>query len=91
MHDLIDRGSVNLGQPSVMANPLLTHSTHAIPLPTGDVHFIDLDEDDFIHMMSWEDHTLEPIVLNVRLEIDGVTLGTSSIILFSLISDRLPF
>ncbi|RVX02300.1 hypothetical protein CK203_028395 [Vitis vinifera] len=51
MHDLIDRGSVNLGQPSVMANPLLTHSTHAVPLPTGDVHFIDLDEDDFIHMM----------------------------------------
>ena len=52
MHDLIDRGSVNLGQPSVMANPLLTHSTHVVPLPTGDVHFIDLDEDDFIHMMS---------------------------------------
>ncbi|KAL6323521.1 hypothetical protein AAG906_039098 [Vitis piasezkii] len=75
IHDLIDRGSVNLGQPSVMANPLLTHSTHAVPLPTGDVHFIDLDGDDFIHMMSWEDHTLEPIVLDVRLEIDGVTLG----------------
>ena len=42
-------------------------------------------------MMSWEDHAPDLIVLDVRLEVDGVTLGTSSIIPFSLILDRPPF
>ena len=36
-------------------------------------------------MMSWEDHAPDLIVLDVRLEVDGVTLGTSSIL------DRPPF
>ncbi|KAL6311168.1 hypothetical protein AAG906_000911 [Vitis piasezkii] len=46
------RGFSELGMPSVTTNPLLTHSTHPIPPPIGGVHFIDLDQDDFIHMMS---------------------------------------
>ena len=45
-------GFSELGKPSVTTNPLPTHSTHLIPPPIGGVHFIDLDQDDFIHMMS---------------------------------------
>ncbi|RVW22168.1 Retrovirus-related Pol polyprotein from transposon 17.6 [Vitis vinifera] len=35
IQDLIDQGLVNLGQPSVTANPLPAHSTHAVPPPPG--------------------------------------------------------
>ncbi|RVW25007.1 hypothetical protein CK203_116966 [Vitis vinifera] len=45
-------GFSELGKPSVTTNPLPTHSTHLIPPPIRGVHFIDLDQDDFIHMMN---------------------------------------
>ncbi|RVW74439.1 hypothetical protein CK203_058149 [Vitis vinifera] len=64
IQDLIDQGLVNLGQPSVTTNPLPTHSTHAVPAPPGDIHHIDFVEDDSIHMLSWDDGFLEPIVLD---------------------------
>lgn len=35
IQDLIDTGAVNLSGPSVTTNPLPTHSTHAVPSPTG--------------------------------------------------------
>ena len=41
VHDLIDQGIVQLGQPSVSSNPLLTYSTHAVPPPVGGIHSID--------------------------------------------------
>ena len=64
IRDLIDQGLVNLGQPSVTTNPLPTHSTHAVPPPAGGIHFIGFDgTDDFIHMMSCDDHAPEPIML----------------------------
>ena len=65
IQDLIDQGLVNLGQPSVTTNPLPTHSTHAVPPPLGDIHHINLIEDDSIHMLSWDDGLPEPIVLHV--------------------------
>ena len=52
-------------------NPLPAHSTHAVPPPLGDIHHIDLIEDDNIHMLSWDDKLSEPIVLHDSCEVDG--------------------
>ncbi|KAL6312750.1 hypothetical protein AAG906_020602 [Vitis piasezkii] len=68
IQDLIDQGLVNLGQPSVTTNPLLAHSTHAVHPSSGDIHHIDLIEDDIIHMLSWDDGLPEPIVLHDSYE-----------------------
>ena len=65
IQDLIDQGLVNLGQPSVTTNPLPAHFTHTVPPSSGDIHPIDLIEDDSIHMLSWDDGLPEPIVLHV--------------------------
>ncbi|KAL6323844.1 hypothetical protein AAG906_005839 [Vitis piasezkii] len=46
IQDLIDQGLVNLGQPSVTTNPLPTHSTRAVHPSSGDIHHMDLIEDD---------------------------------------------
>ena len=83
---------MNLGQPSVTTNPLPAHSTHAVPPPAGGIHFIDFDgTDDFIHMMSWDDHAPEPIMLVENLEVDGFVLSTHLPAPFSLIPDVPPF
>ena len=52
IQDLIDQGLVNLEQPSVTTNPLSTHFKHAMPPSPGDIHHIDLIEDDNMHMLS---------------------------------------
>ncbi|KAJ9682627.1 hypothetical protein PVL29_018532 [Vitis rotundifolia] len=72
IQDLIDQGLVNLEQPSVTTNPLPTHSTHVVPPPPGDIHHIDLIKDVNIHMLSWDDGLLEPIVLHDNCEVDGI-------------------
>ena len=88
IQDLIDQGLVNLGQPSVTTNPLPSHSTHAVPPPAGGIHFIDFDgTDDFIHMMSWDDHAPDPIMLVDNSEVDGFVLSTQLPAPFSLIPD----
>nr|CAN60418.1 hypothetical protein VITISV_012200 [Vitis vinifera] len=74
IQDLIDQGLVNLGQPSVTTNPLPAHSTHAAPPSPGDIHHMDLIEDDNIHMLSWDDGLPELIVLHDSYEIDGVSV-----------------
>ncbi|RVX21709.1 hypothetical protein CK203_001150 [Vitis vinifera] len=51
IQDLIDQGLVNLGQPSVTTNPLPAHSTHAVHPSSGDIHHMDLIEDDSIHIV----------------------------------------
>ena len=57
-------------------NPLLIHTTHAIPLPADDIHFLDFDEiDDHIHMLSGDDSDPEPIMPDVIYEMSEVTLG----------------
>ncbi|RVW76373.1 hypothetical protein CK203_049843 [Vitis vinifera] len=76
IQDLIDQGLVNLGQPSVTTNPLPAHSTHAVHPSSGDIHHMDLIEDDSIHMLSWDDGLPEPIVLHDSYEIDGVSVDT---------------
>ena len=53
IQDLIDRGLIHLGQPSVTTNPLLAHTTHAVPPLVDSMHSIDFVEfDDCIHMLS---------------------------------------
>ena len=77
IQDLIDQSLVNLGQPSVTTNPFPAHSTHAVPPPAGGIQFIDFDgTDDFIRMMSWDDHAPEPIMLVEDSEVDGFVLST---------------
>ncbi|RVW73218.1 Gag-Pol polyprotein [Vitis vinifera] len=71
IQDLNRSGLVNLGQPSVTTNPLPAHSTHAMQPSSGDIHHMDLIEDDSIHMLSWDDGLPEPIVLHDSYEIDG--------------------
>ncbi|RVW85719.1 hypothetical protein CK203_033371 [Vitis vinifera] len=46
-----------------------------VPPPLGDIHHIDLIEDDSIHMLSWDDKLPEPIILHDSCEADGVSLG----------------
>ncbi|RVW68560.1 Transposon Ty3-I Gag-Pol polyprotein [Vitis vinifera] len=87
IQDLIDQGLVNLGQPSVTTNPLPAHSTHAVHPSLGDIHHMDLIEDDSIHMLSWDDGLPEPIVLHDSYEIDGVSLVPQAPAPFSLIPD----
>ncbi|XP_034710520.1 uncharacterized protein LOC117933245 [Vitis riparia] len=91
IQDLIDQGSVNLGQPSVTTNPLPAHSTHAAPPSPGDIHHMDLVEDDSIHMLSWDDGFPKSFVLHDSYEIDGVSLVPQTPALFSSISDEAPF
>ncbi|RVW20700.1 hypothetical protein CK203_115914 [Vitis vinifera] len=91
IQDLIDQGLVNLGQPSVTTNPLPAHSTHAVHPSLGDIHHMDLIEDDSIHMLSWDDGLPEPIVLHDSYEIDGVSLVPQAPAPFSLIPDEAPF
>ena len=76
IQDLIDQGLVHLGQPSVTQNPLPTHTTHKVPPPADDIHFLDFDEsDDHICMLSWDDTDPEPIVFDEIYEMSGVALG----------------
>ena len=56
---------MQLRQPNVSSNPFPTYSTHATPPPVGGIHSIDFSEsDDRIHMLSWDDQGLEPIVFD---------------------------
>ena len=55
----------------------------------GGIHHIDFVEDDNIHMMSWDDGLLEPIVLDDGYEVD--TLGSQTSAPFILISDWVLF
>ena len=65
-----------MGQSSITTNPLPAHITHAIPSPTEGIHSIDFVElDDHIHMLSWDESELEPIVSDEIYEIDRVILG----------------
>ncbi|RVW66471.1 hypothetical protein CK203_065758 [Vitis vinifera] len=91
IQDLIDQGLVNLGQPSVTTNPLPAHSTHAVHPSSGDIHHMDLIEDDSIHMLSWDDGLPKLIVLHDSYEVDGVSLVPQTLAPFSLIPDEAPF
>ena len=57
-------------------NQLSTHTTHAVPPPADGIHFLDFDEiEDHVHMLSWDDSDLEPIMPYEIYEMSGVTLG----------------
>ena len=73
IQDLRDQGLVHLGQLNVTTNPLPAHTSHAIPPPTDDIHFMDFTEpDDRIHMLSWDDYESKTIVVDESYEVDGV-------------------
>ncbi|XP_010652575.1 uncharacterized protein LOC104879867 [Vitis vinifera] len=91
IQDLIDQGLVNLGQPSVTTNPLPAHSTHAVSPSPGDIHHMDLIEDDNIHMLSWDDGLPKPIVLHDSYKVDGVSVVPQAPTPFNLIPDETPF
>ena len=56
---------MSLGQPRVNFNLLPTYSTHVVPPLIGGIHSIDfVESDDHIHMLSWDDQGLEPIVFD---------------------------
>ncbi|RVW88378.1 hypothetical protein CK203_040939 [Vitis vinifera] len=75
-------------KPSVTTNPLSAHTTHAVAPPANGIHFIDLVElDDHIHMLSWDESVLEPIVANGIYEVGGVTLGPRMPTPFRLVPD----
>ncbi|RVW44135.1 Transposon Ty3-G Gag-Pol polyprotein [Vitis vinifera] len=73
IQDLIDQGLVNLGA---------THSTHAVPPPSGGIHHIDFVEDDSIHILSWDDGLLESIVLDDGYEVNTMGSQTSTTVQF---------
>ncbi|RVW99135.1 hypothetical protein CK203_018962 [Vitis vinifera] len=62
IQDLIDQGLVNLGQPSV-TRTLFLLILHTVHPSSGDIHHMDLIEDDSIHMLSWDDGLPEPICM----------------------------
>ena len=66
LEDLIDQGLVHLGQPSVTTNPL----------PANGIHFMDFTKPyDHIHMLSWDESVLDPIVVDGIYEVGRMTLG----------------
>ena len=88
IQDLIDQGLVHLGQPSVTTNPLPAHTTHAVPPPADDIHFLEFDViDDHIHMLSDDDSDPEPIMPDVIYETSGVTLGPRMLAPFRLVPE----
>ena len=86
IQDLIDQSLVHLGQSSVTTNLLPTHTTHAVPHSVDDTHSINFVElDDHIHMLSWNESQLEPIVSDGVYEIGRVVLGPRMFTLFRLV------
>ena len=67
-------------------NPLPAHTTHAVPPPADDIHFLDFDEiDDHIHMLSEDDSDSKPIMSDVIYEMSGMTLGPRMLAPFRLV------
>ena len=91
IQDLIDQGFVHLGQPSVTTNPLPAHTSHAVPPPAGDIHFMDFTKpNDRIHMLSLDDSELEPIVVDESYEVDGVISDPQAFTPFRLVPNTPP-
>ena len=91
IQDLIDQGLVHLGQPSVTTNPLLVPTSHAIPPPPDDIHFMNfIEPDDHIHIMSRDDSKLKPIIVGESYEVDGVILDPQTFAPFRLVLDMPP-
>ena len=83
---MIDQGMVHLGQLSLTTNPLLTHTTHVVPLLADDIHSMDFTKlDDRIHMLSWDDYESEPIVVDESYEVDGVISDSQASAPFRLV------
>ena len=79
---------VHLGQSSVTTNPLLAHTTYAVPSPTDSMHSIDFAElDDHIHMLSWDELEPEPIVSCKIYEIGRVILAPQMSTPFRLVPE----
>ena len=53
IHDLIDQGLVDLGNPVVTTDLFPTHDARAVPPPTSGVHSVEFLRDE-IFMMGWD-------------------------------------
>ena len=74
IQDVIDRGLVDLGRPTITTNPLPAHDTRAIPLPPGSVHLIEFSRDE-IFMMGWDGEAPRPISLYTDSGFSGYIHG----------------
>ena len=91
IQDLIDQGLVHLGQPSVTTNPLLAHTSHVVTHLADGIHFMAfIKPNDRIHMLSWDDSKLEPIVAYESYEVDGVISDPQASTPFRLVPDTPP-
>ena len=80
-----------MGQPSVTTKPLLAHTSHVVFSPTSGIHFMDFTEPgDHIHIMSWDDSKLKPIVVDMSYEVDEVILDPQTSTPFRLVFDMPP-
>ena len=70
-------------------NPLPTHDTKAVPLPTGGVHSVEFSGDE-IFMMGWDVEAPQPISLYTDLDFSGYTSGQQIPRPFKLIPDEVP-
>ena len=89
IQDLIDRGLVDLGRPTITTNPLPAHDTRAIPLPPGSVHLIEFSRDE-IFMMGWNGEAPQPINLYTDSNFSGYIHGQQTPRPFRLIPYEIP-
>ena len=74
IHNLIDKGLVDLGHPVVTTDPLPTHVTKVVPPPPGGVHLIEFSGDK-IFMTGWDREAPQPISLYEDLDFNGYIHG----------------
>ena len=70
-------------------DPLPTHDTRVVPLPSGDVHLIEFSGDE-IFMMGWDGEASQPISLYEDSVFSGYIRGQEVPRPFKLIPDEIP-
>ncbi|KAL6321720.1 hypothetical protein AAG906_031232 [Vitis piasezkii] len=69
----------------------LRHAIQDLIDQASSIHFMDFTKlDNGIHMLSWDDYELEPIVVDESYEVDGVTLDSQASAPFRLVPDMPP-
>ncbi|RVW60156.1 hypothetical protein CK203_092316 [Vitis vinifera] len=90
LRKLIEAGLLTALAPRPLPQPIppqLRMDLH-FPYPTDGIHFIDLVElDDHIHMLSWDEPVVEPVVADGIYKVGGVTFGPWMPTSFRLVLD----
>ncbi|RVW60319.1 Ran-binding protein 1-like a [Vitis vinifera] len=90
LRKLIEAGLLTALAPRPLPQPILPQLRMDLhfPYPTDGIHFIDLVElDDHIHMLSWDEPVVEPIVVNGIYKVGGVTFSPWMPTSFRLVLD----